>query len=79
MRWKCILEMHVFRNMPLASVFGFSRPETGGKSVVDRDKAHVVSAENFHCVFHILYHAGVGGTVKKSAAFVIVNVVPDIG
>jgi hypothetical protein len=30
-------------------------------------------------VFHIVHHAGVGGTVKKSAAFVIVDVVPDIG
>ena len=30
-------------------------------------------------VFHVLYHAGVDRTVKKSAAFVIVNVVPDIG
>ncbi len=30
-------------------------------------------------VFHVLNHAGVGRTVKKSAAFVIVNVVPDIG
>ena len=30
-------------------------------------------------VFHIVHHAGVGGTVKKPAAFVIVDVVPDIG
>ena len=30
-------------------------------------------------VFHVLCHAGVGRTVKKPAAFVIVNVVPDIG
>ena len=30
-------------------------------------------------VFHIVHHAGVGRTVKKSAAFVIVDVVPDIG
>ena len=29
-------------------------------------------------VFYVLYHAGVGGTVEKSAAFVIINVVPDI-
>ena len=29
-------------------------------------------------VFHIVHHAGVGGTVKKPAAFVIVDVVPDI-
>ena len=28
---------------------------------------------------YIVHHAGVGGTVKKSAAFVIVDVVPDIG
>ena len=30
-------------------------------------------------VLYIVHHAGVGRTVKKSAAFVIVNVVPDIG
>ncbi len=42
-------------------------------SVVDRDKAHADFA-----VFHVLYHAGVGGTVKKPAAFVVVNVVSDI-
>ena len=30
-------------------------------------------------VFHIVHHAGVGGTVKKPAAFVIIDVVPDIG
>ena len=30
-------------------------------------------------VFHIVHHAGVGRTVKKPAAFVIVDVVPDIG
>ena len=29
--------------------------------------------------FHIFNHAGVGGTVKKPAAFIVVNVVPDIG
>ena len=29
-------------------------------------------------VFHVLNHAGVSGTVKKPAAFVIVNVVSDI-
>ena len=29
-------------------------------------------------VFHILYHAGIGGAVKKSAAFVIVDIVPGI-
>ena len=29
-------------------------------------------------VFHIVHHAGVCGTVKKPAAFVIVDVVPDI-
>ena len=30
-------------------------------------------------VFHVLYHAGVSGTVKKSAAFIVVDIVPDIG
>ena len=30
-------------------------------------------------VFHIVHHARGGGTVKKSTAFVIVDVVPDIG
>jgi hypothetical protein len=30
-------------------------------------------------VFYIVHHAGIGGTVKKPAAFVIVDVVPDIG
>lgn len=30
-------------------------------------------------VFHVLYRARVDGTVKKSDAFVIVNVVSDIG
>ena len=30
-------------------------------------------------VFHIVHHAGIGRTVKKPAAFVIVDVVPDIG
>ena len=29
-------------------------------------------------VFYVLYHAGVGGAVEKSAAFIVVNVVPDI-
>ena len=29
-------------------------------------------------VFHIVHHAGVGGTVKKPDAFVIVDVVPDV-
>ena len=30
-------------------------------------------------VFYIVHHAGVGRTVKKSAAFIVVDVVPDIG
>src|SRR5699024_2211873 len=29
-------------------------------------------------VFNVLHHAGVGRTVKKSAAFIVVDVVPDI-
>lgn len=29
-------------------------------------------------VFYIVHHAGIGGTVKKPAAFVIVDIVPDI-
>ena len=37
------------------------------------------NADTDFAVFHVLYHAGVGGTVKKSAAVVIINVVPDIG
>ena len=37
------------------------------------------NADTDFAVFHIVHHAGVGRTVKKSAAFVIVDVVPDIG
>lgn len=37
------------------------------------------NADTDFSVFHIVHHAGVGGTVKKPAAFVVVNVVPDIG
>ncbi len=36
------------------------------------------NADTDFAVFHVLYHAGVSGTVKKSAAFVVVNVVSDI-
>ena len=37
------------------------------------------NADTDFSVFYIVHHAGIGRTVKKSAAFVIVNVVPDIG
>ena len=36
-------------------------------------------SQPFTPVFHIVHHAGVGRAVKKSAAFIIVDVVPDIG
>ena len=37
------------------------------------------NADAYFSVFHILHHAGIGRAVKEPAAFVIVNVVPDIG
>jgi len=36
------------------------------------------NADAYLSAFHVLHPAGVDGAVKKSAAFVIVNVVPDI-
>ena len=38
-----------------------------------------MNADTDFPVLYIVHHAGLGRTVKKSAALVIVNVVPDIG